>query len=167
MSFEIVNPEEIALTDDEEKRKLAFGDQTEEKRRFNEFRPVGMEKNVLTVRTPPGKVDRWVLDHPPGRITYMLERGYSMVVDETVEVGDKSVDGQRVPGGVVSKYGDPKFKTLTYLMRIDKDRYDALQKEKQDEVDKVHNQLYGNRGDGLYTTKDSKVETGIAIHGKR
>lgn len=134
---------------EEDDRQLNHGDVTDKKRRYNVYKPVGEEANILTVETPPGFVDRWVLDYPPGNISKRIRLGYGFVVDDTVEVGDKSIDGTRAPGGVVCKYGDPKHGTLQYLMRIDKDTYDKNQKNKMEKLDEIDKQL-GTPKDGFY-----------------
>ena len=157
--------ETVAVREDEEKRKLSHGDVTPSKRKHNTFKPIGIEKDILTVDPVPGFEDRWVLDNPPGNITRKLRMGYEFVIDDTTEVGDVSVDGHRVPGGVVCKYGDPRHKTLQYLMRIPKELYDEHQKKKQVVVDEINNELY-RKAPGEYTGKESKVESGLAIHTK-
>jgi len=154
------------LDQEEEERKLNRGDATEvqRKKRYEVYKPIGVEGDVLTADTPEGFVDRWVLDHPPGRITKVLRAGYGFVIDDDVEVGDASVDGNRVPGGVVCKYGDPRHKTLQYLMRIDLDTYNKHQAEKQKVVDAIDDELYRKTSGELYTAKETKRESGIAVH---
>ena len=119
---------------DEEKRKLSDGEQVKRV-------PIHESRNILTVDTPEGYVDRWVLDHPKGRIERFLQAGYTHVRDADLKVGEENIDGERAPGDVVSK-SEGKSGNMLYLMRISKDLYDSDQAEKQRRVDEAEQELY-------------------------
>ena len=157
MTWDLMNKEEG-------ERKLSDGEQAV---KSNTWKPAGIESNILTVETPPGYVDRWVLDHPPGNIMKRLRQGYEFVIDPTIKVGDEHhIDGHRVPGDVVCKYGNPRQKDLQYLMRITKEKHDELVKKQQLAVDEIDKQLYRKEGGEQYVAPESKQETGLAQHRK-
>ena len=119
---------------DEEKRKLSDGEQV---KRI----PIHEARNILTVNTPEGYVDRWVLDHPKGRIQRFIQAGYRHVSDPELQVGDESIDGDRAPGDAVAK-PEGKSGNMLYLMRISKELYDEDQAAKQRVIDESEQELY-------------------------
>lgn len=94
--------------------------------------PVNGMKDKLTVRNKDPKLEyRWVLD-TPGRIQKFQDGGWT-VVQEDLEIGQKTVDRESKVGSAITKFAGG---LSTYvLMSIPKEWYDEDQKAKQDAVD--------------------------------
>lgn len=105
------------------------------------------KRNILTTENvPSGYIARWVNDEGK-RIHDRQEAGYMFVLDTPrgrVVVGDRQVDPTRQTGSIVSKVvgTDATGKPLiSYLMVQRDDWYQADQKTKQSEIDKVMEQI--------------------------
>ena len=96
--------------------------------------PVGT-RNRLTVRgKEPGFVYR-VVNDDEDRVTQLSERGYELVSDSAVKVGDNRVSKTSSEGTVKQlSVGAGK---KAYVMRIRQDWYDEDQKAKNVEVDSI------------------------------
>jgi len=130
----------------------------------------GRQKLVTDRFLNPGKVQRWINDDP-GRIAQALEGGYTFVTDPNAKVGE-GPENQRdrntahICRGVGSRKGGGTKKA--YLMEIDRDLYEADQREKARAIDETERTI--KRGeiagrkfgtDGQYDT-DIKIEHGIS-----
>jgi len=121
--------------------------------------PLAEARNVMTVdNIPKGYVGRWVNDEKD-RISQHIERGYVHAFDDpsgrrvSLEVGETKVDAQRRPGSVVSKVVqiNPTGPLVAYLMLQREEWYKEDQAFKQNEVDKVAEQI-------ALTAKESGLE---------
>lgn len=123
--------------------------------------PIHESRDVLAVRNPdPRKTYRFVRDYPQGNIRRFMDAGWEFVVDKELDIADKSIDGTRAPGNVVSKLGDPKHGTMLYLMCIDKDLYKEDQKVKQTKLDEIDKQL-GIPEKGFYGKQEVVIGRGF------
>lgn len=109
--------------------------------------PVGGARDILTVHgKDPNFVYRWVIDSP-GRIQRFVEGGYE-VVQEDLEVGQKTVDRGSKLGSAVTKAGG-SGQTLV-LMRIPKEWYDEDQLAKQAQIDALEATMKSEAEQGNY-----------------
>ena len=143
--------------------KLSLGNTVEADRKRRDRVPIHESRNLLTVEEDPRYQYRWVRDYPAGNVSRFLRAGYEFVIDESIEVGDVAIDGQRAVGGVVSKMGDPKHGTMLYLMRILKELYIEDQDAKQKQLDEIDKQLYAQANkEGFYgkttVSRDKTIE---------
>ena len=129
MSMKMFTEEEPKMNDVEKARKRI---------------PIHESRNILTVEEDPNYMYRWVRDYPAGNVSRFKRAGYEFVIDEGMDVGDVSIDGQRAVGGVVSKMGDPKHGTMLHLMRIKKEFYEEDQNAKQAKLDELDKQLFAD-----------------------
>ena len=105
-------------------------------------------RNRLTVRgKEPGFVYRIVNDEND-RVTQLTERGYEIVKEQAVQVGDKRVSLASAEGSLkqVSVGGGKK----AYVMRIKKDWYDEDFRAKQAEIDSLEETIKKKATDGRY-----------------
>ena len=104
-------------------------------------------RNKLTVRgKDPDYEYRFVLD-VDGRVEDLQSRGYTIVENNGIEVGDKRV-GSATPMGstVTTPSGDGR---RLILMRTKKEYYEEDKKLKEAEVDKTEEQLRNSASSGL------------------
>ena len=98
-------------------------------------------RNKLTVRgQEPGYVYRHVLDID-GRVEDLSERGYEIVENKGIEVGDKRVAAASQVGSTVSTNSGDGRKLI--LMRIKKEYHEEDQKTKEAIVNATEEQLRG------------------------
>lgn len=104
-------------------------------------------RNKLTVHgKDPAYEYRHVLD-VDGRVLDLKERGYEIVENKGIEVGDKRVASASGDGSVVSTPSGDGRKLI--LMRIKKEYYEEDKKAKEAEVDRSEEQLRGAASNGL------------------
>ena len=105
-------------------------------------------RNKLTVRgQDPDYVYRHVLDID-GRVEDLSERGYEIVENKGIEVGDKRVAAASNVGSVVTTNSGDGRKLI--LMRIKKEYYEEDKKTKEAVVNATEEQLRGHAsGNGL------------------
>jgi hypothetical protein len=106
-------------------------------------------RHILNVQgKEPGYEYRFVLDQGD-RIRQMEERGYEIVRDKTVKVGDKRVSNPTADGTPVQVSGGGG--TTLYLMRIKSDWYLEDQATKQKQVDDIEASMKAAAAEqGLY-----------------
>lgn len=96
--------------------------------------PVDGARDILTVMNKdPNYVYRLVLSDIPGRVQYLTDRGYELVLDDgTTQVGMPMVDKGSNLNSVITVHAGGGKKYV--LMRILREWYDEDQKAKQDKV---------------------------------
>ena len=104
-------------------------------------------RNKLTVRgQEPGYVYRHVLDID-GRVEDLQDRGYTIVENNGVVVGDKRVAASSQVGSVVTTNSGDGRKLI--LMRQKLEHYEEDQKTKDQIVNRTEEQLRGQASNGL------------------
>ena len=105
-------------------------------------------RNILTVAGKDPDYAYRIVNDDEDRITRFLDAGYTVVGEESVEVGDKRVSKPTAEGSVkqVSVGGGKK----AYVMRIRKDWYEEDQKAKQSFVDQQEATIKQKAQDGTY-----------------
>ena len=107
-------------------------------------------RNKLTVHgKDPDYEYRHVLD-VDGRVLDLQERGYEIVENKGIEVGDKRVAAASSTGSVVSTPSGDGRKLI--LMRIKKEYFEEDKRTKEAEVDRTEEQLRGAASSGLTGT---------------
>lgn len=98
--------------------------------------PVGdRSRDILTVRNKnPDKEYRWVND-VDGRVQRFVEGGWEPVTDDSVTIGERTVDTSKAPGSVKEKSVGGGKKGV--LMAIDKDLYDEDQRNKVKRIEEM------------------------------
>lgn len=132
--------------------------------------PLGKHRSRLAVDPaliPPGKVARWINEHPAGRLQQAEAGGYAFVEHPNAEIGEG-------PGGrrdrlstkmrcIVGTKPD-NSPMYAYLMVIDKQLYDEDQREKQDQVDEIDDAI--KRGGIATEDQDDARHRYIPDHGR-
>lgn len=96
-------------------------------------------RNILNVKgLPKDKIGRWVNDTDT-RISDLLERGYTFVEDDTLSIGDPSVDSSDGVGSRKTK--NVGGGVTAYFMVQDKEHYAEDRKYVQDQVDSTESSL--------------------------
>ena len=97
--------------------------------------PVGSRNRLTVAGKDPGYAYRWVVDYDGtgDRLTEFKDAGYEFVPSGLHGVGDKRIDVGDALGSVESKIMGNGQKG--YLMRINKEWYEADKKEKAARVD--------------------------------
>ncbi len=111
--------------------------------------PINGQRNVLNVRGKDPNYSYRIVNDVDDRINEFLERGYEVVTDEDVKVGDKRVAKPTQSGSAVelSVGGGTK----AFLMRIKKEWYDEDQEAKAAKTTEIENQMKADaRKDGNY-----------------
>ena len=103
--------------------------------------PLGKHRARLAVDPtliPPGKVGRWINDHP-GRLIQAEQGGYAFVENPHAQVGEGEDRRDPLSTKVCTVVGSKQHGSplLAYLMVIDKDLYDEDQRAKQGQVDEI------------------------------
>ncbi len=136
--------------------KRCAGDQTRAKERIEEPRkkriPLGTlrPKLSISIEVPPNKVPRWINDYP-GRLQQAEMGGYAFVEDPRAHVGDGPDNRKdRLSTKVRCLVGtnDNGSPLHAYYMWIDKDLYDADQREKQKPLDDFDRALRSGNVEG-------------------
>lgn len=111
-------------------------------------------RNVLTVNgADPNYVQRIVND-TGDRVAMMQERGYEIVTDKNVSVGERRVANPTQEGSpVMASVGGG---TKAYVMQIRREWYEEDQKAKAEETAKMESAMVGNAKEGMY----GKLEIG-------
>jgi hypothetical protein len=96
-------------------------------------------RNILTIKgQEPGYHYRIVNDEP-GRIEDLSERGYEIVTDKSVTIGDKRVSNPTQEGSPKKVHvGGGKY---AFVMRIKDEFYKEDQDAKQRQVDEIEQQI--------------------------
>jgi hypothetical protein len=111
--------------------------------------PINGARNVLNVRGKDPAYSYRIVNDVDTRVNDFLERGYEVVTDQGVTVGDKRVAIPSQSGSVVEMSVGQGQKAV--LMRIKKEWYDEDQAAKQQSVDQIENQMKAEtRKDGNY-----------------
>lgn len=111
--------------------------------------PINGQRNILTVRGKDPAYSYRIVNDVDDRIQEFLERGYELVADEAVSVGDKRVAKPTQSGSNVElSVGQG---TKAFVMRIKKEWYDEDQAAKAAKVNEIENQMKADaRKDGNY-----------------
>ena len=106
---------------------------------------INRKRNVLSAPEKEGFVRR-VVNDVDGRIAEMQELGY-VVVDDATQLGDRGITNQNQSLGTGARKNVGNGIT-GILMEIPKEDYDAMQKEKAEEVDRIEEELKRNLNNG-------------------
>jgi hypothetical protein len=122
----------------------------------------------MAVDIPDHLVGRWVVDRldPDGpRIPKFLLAGWSFwdggktVSGKDWTVGEEGVDANNHLGSVKSKQVN-RDGSSAYLMVIEREYYEAVQKDKQDMIDEAERDIYNEtQADGNYGELNQKIES--------
>ena len=111
--------------------------------------PINGVRGVLNVRGKDPAYSYRIVNDVDTRVNDFLERGYEVVTDQGVTIGDKRVAIPTQAGSVVEMSVGQGTKGV--LMRIKKEWYDEDQAVKQQQVDQVETQMKAEtRKDGNY-----------------
>ncbi len=111
--------------------------------------PINGQRSILNVKGKDPEYSYRIVNDVDDRINEFLERGYEIVTEESVVVGDKRVAKPTQSGSAVElSVGQG---TKAFLMRIKKEWYDEDQAVKQAKVSEIENQMKAEtRKDGNY-----------------
>ena len=111
--------------------------------------PINGQRSILNVKGKDPAYSYRIVNDVDDRINEFLERGYEIVTDEGIQVGDKRVAKPTQSGSAVElSVGQG---TKAFLMRIKKEWYDEDQAEKNAKVDQIETQMKADpRKDGNY-----------------
>ncbi len=111
--------------------------------------PINGQRSVLGVKGKDPAYSYRIVNDVGDRINEFLERGYEVVTDNSVTVGDKRVAIPSQAGSAVEvSVGQG---TKAFLMRIKKEWHDEDQAAKNAKVDAIENQMKAEtRKDGNY-----------------
>jgi hypothetical protein len=119
------------------------------KRERTKRTPINGARGVLNVRGKDPAYSYRIVNDVDTRVNDFLERGYEVVTDQGVTIGDKRVAIPTQPGSVVEMSVGQGTKAV--LMRIKKEWYEEDQSAKQQQVDQVEVQMKAEtRKDGNY-----------------
>lgn len=111
--------------------------------------PINGQRSILNVKGKDPNFSYRIVNDVDDRINEFLERGYEIVTEEGVQVGDKRVAKPTQSGSAVElSVGNG---TKAFLMRIKKEWYQEDQDAKQAKVSEIENQMKADaRKDGNY-----------------
>lgn len=110
--------------------------------------PVNGKRNVLTVQGKDPNFEYRIVNDTGDRVALMQERGYEIVSDDTVKVGDRRVANPTQEGSpVMASVGGG---TKAYLMRIKKEWYAEDQQEKARQVAETEQAMKRDAKEGMY-----------------
>ena len=111
--------------------------------------PINGQRSILNVKGKDPAYSYRIVNDVDDRINEFLERGYEIVTEEGIQVGDKRVAKPTQSGSAVElSVGQG---TKAFLMRIKKEWYDEDQAEKNSKVDQIETQMKADpRKDGNY-----------------
>jgi hypothetical protein len=110
--------------------------------------PVNGKRNVLTVQGKDPNYEYRIVNDTGDRVALMQERGYEIVSDSTVKVGDRRVANPTQEGSpVMASVGGG---TKAYLMRIKKEWYQEDQEEKARAVAETEQSMKRDAKEGMY-----------------
>jgi hypothetical protein len=117
--------------------------------------PINGQRSVLGVKGKDPAYEYRIVNDVNERIEEFIERGYDVVTDGDVTVGDKRVGKASASGSPVQiSVGQG---TQAYLMRIKKDWFVEDQKEKEKHLRKIESDLTAEtKKDGNYGSIDLK-----------
>lgn len=97
--------------------------------------PINGTRNILTVRGKEPGFEYRIVNDDGDRVSQFQERGYELVTDSSVQVGDRRIANPTQEGSAieVSVGGGKK----AFLMRIKKEWYDEDQAAKQEYVNET------------------------------
>ncbi len=111
--------------------------------------PINGNRSVLGVKGKDPAFEYRIVNDTNDRISEFQERGYEIVTDGDVTVGDKRV-GKASAGGSPVEISVGQG-TKAFLMRIKKDWYQEDQKEKEAQLKKLESDIMSEtRKDGNY-----------------
>lgn len=111
--------------------------------------PINGKRSILNVRGKEPGYEYRIVNDVDSRINEFLERGYEVVTDSSISVGDKRVNKPSQAGSAVEiSVGQG---TKAFLMRIPKEYYDEDQREKQKQINLIEGQMKAEANkDGNY-----------------
>lgn len=108
-------------------------------KRQNRRTPVNGTRNRLTVRGKDPAYEYRVVNDTDDRIQEMLDRGYEIVKDQNIQIGDKRV-ATPVAEGTPRKISVGGG-TQAYVMRIKKEFYQEDQQAKAEQVNELESSM--------------------------
>ncbi len=128
---------------------------TENKTGRTKRTPINGVRNVLTVSGKDPNYEYRIVNDTGDRISAMQERGYEIVSDTNIKVGDRRVANPTQEGSAVQASVGKGIKA--YVMRIKKDWYTEDQAEKQNLVNESEQAMRKTaKQEGMY----GKLEIG-------